>query len=223
MRNLTINILALTILSFLPLAVYGSVSKQLTEAGLEGDRDLLNWAYSAAFGTGYYTVGDDSVYILTTVPKVPVDWFEDYGLKATFRLPLTFGVQNLDLGEIGDVLDLDNLKTITFVPGIDFRYAVSEKWELRPYAHIGMGTERTYDERATIHYFGVNSWYQLPSIGTMNLHLFNGLQRFGQNPKHGPSDSFPSQHAVLFSTILEPQHCCRFYNYRALVCGMRDS
>jgi hypothetical protein len=166
----------------------GGAQTTLNDETLE---DLLHWSYSAAFGTGFYRVGDEKVFVFKVEPKIPLPWLADRGVDTTLKLPFTFGLQNFDLGEIGDILDLtNNLTMVTFVPGLIFKIPIKGSWELRPFAHYGMGALLSGDERATIHYFGVDSWVALPSIGDFEIHMFNGLQWFGQNPSSGSSDGF---------------------------------
>jgi len=160
----------------------------LRQEDLDG---LLHWAYSAAYGTGFYRIGEDKVFVAKVEAKIKLGWLQNQGVDTTLKLPVTFGLQNFDLGEVGDILDLvSSLKTVTFVPGLAFDLPIKGSWILKPYVHYGMGARLSGGERAQIHYFGINSWLELPSIGDFRLHLFNGLQWFGQNPNRGSSDGF---------------------------------
>jgi hypothetical protein len=173
------------------LALAGTTGRAQETIRQEQLDDLLHWAYSAAFGTGFYRVGQEKVFVLKVEPVIQLPWLANRGVDTTLRLPLTFGLQHFDLGEIGDIIDLtNNLQTVTFVPGLTFKIPIKGSWELRPYAHYGMGAQLSGDERAIIHYVGVNSWLALPSIGDLGIHMFNGLQWFGQNPTAGSSNGF---------------------------------
>ena len=173
------------------LALAGTAGRAQETIRQEQLEDLLHWAYSAAFGTGFYRVGEEKVFVLKVEPVIQLPWLANRGVDTTLRLPLTFGLQHFDLGEIGDIIDLtNNLQTVTFVPGLTFKIPIKGSWELRPYAHYGMGAQLSGDERAIIHYVGVNSWLALPSIGDLGIHMFNGLQWFGQNPTAGSSNGF---------------------------------
>lgn len=149
---------------------------------------LYHWAYSAAFGTGYYQVGEDQVYVIKVEPVIPLGLLKNKGVTTRLRLPITFGLQSINLADIGDLIS--DLRTVTFVPGVDFDIPVKGSWHLKPYAHYGYGTQLKGSESAQIYYFGVNSHLDLPSIGNFEIKMINGLQWFGQVPTHGSSDGF---------------------------------
>lgn len=149
---------------------------------------LYHWAYSAAFGTGFYRVGEDEAYVIKVEPVIPLGFLKDKGVTTRLRLPLTFGVQSLDLGAIGDLIS--DLRTVTFTPGLDLGIPVRGSWFLKPYVHYGYGTQLKNSESAQIYYFGINSHVGLPSIGGFEIKMINGLQWFGQVPDHGSSDGF---------------------------------
>lgn len=173
------------------LVLLASVRPLLAEPQVVTQRDvdsLYHWAYSAAFGTGYYQVGEDQVYVVKVEPVIPLGFLKNKGVTTRLRLPLTFGVQSLDLGAIGDLIS--DLRTVTFVPGVDFDIPIKGSWSLKPYAHYGYGAQLKNSESAQIYYFGVNSHVGLPSIGDFEIKMVNGLQWFGQVPDHGSSDGF---------------------------------
>ncbi len=149
---------------------------------------LYHWAYSAAFGTGYYRIGDEEGYVLKVEPVVPLGLLKNRGVSTRLRLPFTFGYQSFGLRDIPD--PISDLKTVTFVPGLDFDIPVKGSWVLKPYVHYGYGTQISGGESAQIYYFGINSYVDLPNLGDFEIKMINGLQWFGQVPNHGSSDSF---------------------------------
>ncbi|MEZ5277851.1 MAG: hypothetical protein R3F07_15830 [Opitutaceae bacterium] len=152
---------------------------------------LYHWAYSAAFGTGAYRVGEDEVFVLKVEPVIPLHFLQNRGVATRLRLPLTFGLQTIDLGDIGDIIDLsNNLQTVSFVPGMDFRIPIKGSWVLKPYVHYGYGWQMSGAESAQIYYFGLNSRVTLPALGDFRIDMINGLQWFGQVPDIARSDSF---------------------------------
>jgi hypothetical protein len=152
---------------------------------------LYHWAYSAAFGTGAYRVGEDEVFVLKVEPVIPLRFLQNRGVSTRLRLPLTFGLQTIDLGDLGDIVDLStNLQTVSFVPGIDFKIPIKGSWILKPYAHYGYGAQMSGAESAQIYFFGLNSRVALPTLGAFGIDMINGLQWFGQVPHNARSDSF---------------------------------
>jgi len=152
---------------------------------------IYHWAYSAAFGTGAYRVGDDEVYVIKVEPVLNLSWFANRGVTTKLRLPITFGLQSIDLKDIGDIIDLStNLKTMTFVPGLEFEIPMRGSWILKPFANYGYGHQLSGSGSAQIFYFGLNSQVALPSLGAMDIQMINGLHWFGQVPNRARSEIF---------------------------------
>lgn len=149
---------------------------------------LYHWAYSAAFGTGYYQIGNEEVYVLKIEPVIPLGLLSNQGVSTRLRFPFTLGYQAFGLDDLPD--PISDLKTLTIVPGVDFDIPVKGSWHLKPYAHVGYGTKIAGEQSALIYYFGLNSHVMLPSIGDFEIEMINGLQWFGHSPRYGSSDTF---------------------------------
>ncbi|HDN69022.1 MAG TPA: hypothetical protein ENG26_00415 [Gammaproteobacteria bacterium] len=144
-----------------------------------------HWAMGAFFGTGWYQVdANRTVYILRVPPsqtlrESSIDKNGKRSLGIEFQYPLTFGFHSLDA--LDDFLDFDNFATVSFTPGVHVDIPVTEKWHLRPYAHIGWGTETKSTDSAWIYYGGVRSRYRLGS-GNVDWSLLNAVNYAGYNP-----------------------------------------
>jgi hypothetical protein len=61
-----------------------------------------------------------------------------WGLRITF--PLSFGAHEVDAiidgGKVSDALN-----TLSVIPGVEFRVPVGERWLLKPFAELGIGSE----------------------------------------------------------------------------------
>ncbi|MEE4173748.1 MAG: hypothetical protein V2I57_05805 [Xanthomonadales bacterium] len=157
-----------------------------------GEGQDIHWAYSSFLGTGYYRVsGDRDVYIL----DMPFNWdwrapgtgengWRDVGIQ--FDFPLTVGVHRLDF--FGGTLDPENFGTLSFTPGVDLRYALSERWTLRGYAHAGGGLDLSEDERALIWDVGLRARYGFPA-GRVDWGALAEVFHAGYNPDTGPAGS----------------------------------
>ena len=108
----------------------------------------------AFFGTGWYQVdANRTVYIVRVPPsqtlrESSIDKNGKRSLGIELQYPLTFGLHQLD--DLDDFLDFDNFATVSFTPGVHVDIPVTEKWHLRPYAHIGWGTETESTDSAGI-------------------------------------------------------------------------
>lgn len=148
-----------------------------------GDKseDIINYAYSSWIGSGFYKVGDRTVYLL----RGPFSYTlreadsERWGLELVF--PATIGFHQFSGG-------LDNEATITFVPGIRFVYPVLENWWLKPFGQFGFGRDFSGSDIAWIYGAGIKS---LATFELKNLDLDFGtaFTWADQNQSGGGSDS----------------------------------
>ena len=175
---------ALLILFFLFLPVSSN--------GQDSEDIAVHWAYSAFLGTGWYKLdGNREVFVL----RVPPRWYfressiSDSGqrqLGIEFHFPLTFGMHKLD--EFEDFIDFDNIGTVSFNPGVEIEYPVTERWRLRAYGHLGWGTEIETSDTAWIFDVGVKSRYSFRN-GNLDWGLVNEVFYAGFDEKDQGSDS----------------------------------
>jgi hypothetical protein len=123
----------------------------------------VNWAYSAYFGTGAYSVDSgESVYVLSLRPgwwlrraELAESGERTIGLR--FRLPLTIGLHELESSDLGATLDLDNVGTLSAVPGLEIEIPINGRWSLKPVVYAGWGSEVDGDASAWMYWAGVRS------------------------------------------------------------------
>lgn len=172
--------------------------------------EQVHWASAAFFGTGWYQVDDNRKAFIFRIPPRQVvresGWDADGGRKPGIEIlyPVTLGVHQLD--EIPDFIEFDNYGTITFTPGVEVEVPVSERWYLRPNAHLGFGYERKSGEWAGIWYGGIKSRYLLGESATRRWSLLNALSYAGYKPEYKQRGQYGSAMAGLeFSLPLPGQ------------------
>lgn len=138
----------------------------LAQAGeADGGGDFVNWYYSAAFGTGVYRAGDQTV----TVFRLPFSRTlrsldqGQWGIK--LLLPVSVGYYDFDVREITDLVDIGGIGTLSILPGVEMQVPVTPLWILKPFAQLGAGGESSGDTRAWIYAAGIRSRYTLPQAG----------------------------------------------------------
>lgn len=153
----------------------------------EDPKDLYHWAYATVFGTGAYRIGESDLFAVRFNPKYSVATFNDDRFSLNLRLPVTLGLQTIDINEIATTPLSDQVATISFVPGLGLTLPVNPRWTLNPYFNYGWGTELQGESSAWIYYTGLNSRF-LTRFKTFDLILLNGIQWLGHNPDSGPED-----------------------------------
>jgi hypothetical protein len=130
--------------------------------------DLIHWAYGAYFGTGVYRVsGGEETYVLSVRPR----WgLRDAALDAQgrrtvgidLRFPAAIGAYKLDVADVAGTLSVDNVSTLSAVPGVEFDIPMSARWSLKPLAYVGWGTELDGDASAWVYWTGIKSRFLFP-------------------------------------------------------------
>lgn len=176
-------------------------------AGQE-EGNLFHWAYAPAFGTGVYRIADEQTYVLTFKPKIDLRKGVDHQITAKVTLPLSFGLQTLDLDELISEDLPDYMTTGSFVPGLELLVPVGRSWMVKPYANFGWGTNFKSDESAWIYFGGLKSRY-IFNWSKTEFGLLNELKWAGYNPNEGKQDTF-----ARFMIGLEAKHPLGSMTYR---------
>jgi len=122
--------------------------------------ELFNWYYAAAYGTGVYKIGDQTVGVLRASFAYRVREAGDgqWGIRLTF--PVTAALSEFDLTnfQLGHV----RVAGLSVLPGIEAEIPLAERWVLKPFANIGPGREFKHDSTAVIYSTGAATVYRLP-------------------------------------------------------------
>jgi len=162
------------------LAVCFSIAQSVALAA-EKSEDVINYAYSNWIGSGFYKVGDRSVYLL----RGPFSWTlreadsKKWGLELLF--PATIGFHDFSHGQ-------NNVATITFVPGVQLSYPILENWWLKPFGQFGVGRDFSGSDIAWIYGAGIKSLTTF-ELEDSELDFGAALTKAGQNQGGGGSDS----------------------------------
>lgn len=167
----------------------GPAHAQQTRA-VQDPQDLINWYYSATFGTGVYSAGDRTV----TVLQIPISRLlrEVDGRNSGLRLkvPVTLGFYDYQFDDVfvGDLPGA--VSTISVMPGLEWEVPLSSRWTLKPYFSAGIGQELSGHESALIYDFGLKSRYVLGEDKGVEFALVNIVTAAGYRPRGGPSQPF---------------------------------
>jgi len=178
----------------------------VVRVGLAADPAVpIPWAYSAYFGTGVYEVQNgDKAYIFQTTPdwtwrKASLDEQGQRTIGWQFKFPVALGVHDLDAHAIGATLSLENVSTLTVVPGVEADIPIGPRWSLRPFGAVGWGTELGSSPRtsAVVYWTGIKSRLTFPANG-FEWSLVNELTYSGYR-----DNAYSSSHVVPVLTAFE--------------------
>lgn len=155
----------------------------------------VHWAYSAYFGSGWYSVsGDRDVFVVRMTPRwtwsdasLDADGSRAVGLY--FKTPISVGLERFEFDDPLDAVNFDSVSYLSINPGIDIEVPINSVWSLRPYVSIGYGQAIDASESAWTYWAGVKSRLAFRS-GELNWRLLNQVGFVGYTPNKGPTDSF---------------------------------
>jgi hypothetical protein len=105
------------------------------------DGDLANHAYTNDVGFGGYSVGEETVSTIRLPIAHRMRSIEENDWGVRLKFPISFGVYNFDFPDIVDGISSDRLKTLAFVPGVEFEVPLNQRWTLEPYQDLGLGKD----------------------------------------------------------------------------------
>jgi hypothetical protein len=157
--------------------------------------ESVHWAYSSYFGTGWYEVNDErNVYVLRMTPRWDLreaNIAEDGARRIGYELSLaiTAGLDRFSLDDLPGVVEPDNLASLSVTPGISMTVPVTERWSLRPFAHIGWGKLLSGSSSAWAYWGGIKSRLEFQS-GKLEWALLNAITYVGSSPSDSFDDNF---------------------------------
>jgi hypothetical protein len=154
--------------------------KQLARAGDEPE-DTINYAYSSWIGSGFYKIGDRTVYLLRAPFSYTLRETDSKKWGVELLLPATVGFHDYSDGQ-------DNVGTITFVPGVRLVYPVLDNWWLKPFGQFGFGKDFSGSDIAWIYGAGIKSLATF-DLNSSELDFGTAFTWADQNQSGGGSDS----------------------------------
>jgi len=148
---------------------------QLLAHDLEEEIDRVNYAFAAYLGSGIYAASDGAVQVYSA----PFSWTlrppseGRPGIK--LKLPVTIGFYDFKALDLIEGQLPDDVATISFIPGVEFRYPLRENWALTPFIDLGAGIDVSGDKTTWIWSGGVESDV-LFARGQTDMTLGNNLQ-----------------------------------------------
>jgi hypothetical protein len=124
----------------------------------KSEAEQINFSFGNYLGTGFYASSGGEVFILriplstTLRPMTSNDsgWILNY--------PVTLGVANIEKIVDGERPDLDDVGTISLVPGIEYHYPVQYNWQLVPFFDLGIARDLANNVNIRVLGSGVKSF-----------------------------------------------------------------
>ena len=164
--------------------------------------ELTNFAFANYLGSGFYSSGNTKLFLfrvpfssdLTEVTR------EKAGLRLNYPVSLGVGIidDDRDFPEIAEVIDLNNLVTLSVMPGLEYVLPMTDIWALVPFVDLGIARDFANETTVGIGGIGAKSFVSL-EFDQSRLSIVNRLLFAEQeNLDSGANTNFAS-----FETGLE--------------------
>jgi hypothetical protein len=153
-------------------------------------QNLINWYYSATFGTGVYTSGDRTVSVLQVPYSHALKTVADDGTGLKFKVATTLGFYDYSFSNVtnGDIPS--SVSTLSVLPGLEWEYPLTPRWTVRPFWDVGYGQDLQGHESAWIYDFGLKSRFVFAQDRGVEFALANALVTAGYRSRGGPTNPF---------------------------------
>ena len=119
---------------------------------------VTNFAFASYLGTGFYSTSGQEVFVFQIPLKHTI--IEETEEQAGWRLnlPITMGFINFSEADLENPPELDDIGTLTFLPGIEYRKKMTRDWILIPFADYGFAREFSHTNNVLIIGLGIKSY-----------------------------------------------------------------
>lgn len=127
----------------------------------DGSFGLTSFAFSSYLGTGFYTTSGQNVFVLQMPFEHIIKEKTDSEAGWILNLPITIGFINFDSLKVEELPGVNDVGTITFLPGLEYQYPVTPDWTLIPFADYGFARELDATSNVLITGTGLKSYFDV--------------------------------------------------------------
>lgn len=120
---------------------------------------LTNFSFASYLGTGFYTTSGQEVFVLQLPFEHVIRARADTTAGIVLKLPITVGLINFDNVDVGNLPQLNDVATMTFLPGMEYRYPVTPDWTVIPFADYGFARDFNNSTNVLVTGIGIKSYY----------------------------------------------------------------
>jgi hypothetical protein len=146
--------------------------------------DLVDMSYihAAVLGTGTYAIRNLRVTMLKIPLSGTVRAATPDSAGWAWRAPLVLGYDDLSdvKSDIIERLLPDQLVTLSVMPGVEYIYPLSERWQVKPFLELGVGRDFSLKETFALTHLGVRSLTRLDPTPDWQMRIGLALRWAGE-------------------------------------------
>lgn len=127
----------------------------------DGSFGLTSFAFASYLGTGFYTTSGQNVFVLQMPFEHIIKQKTNDKAGWVLNLPVTIGFINFDSLKVEELPGVNDVGTITFLPGLEYQYPVMPNWTLIPFADYGFARELDSTSNVLITGTGIKSYFDV--------------------------------------------------------------
>lgn len=123
------------------------------------EQAVLNFGFATQLGSGIYSLSGRTLQVYRLPFGYDLPREDDAPLQVRLTLPLTIGFLDFEPYDVVDTGLPEQLDSFSFVPGVQFDYALNEHWALQPFAEAGIARDRNTEVDQRVYSLGLRSRY----------------------------------------------------------------
>lgn len=124
----------------------------------QSEVEQINFSFGNYLGTGFYASGGGEVFILRIPLTSTLRPMTSNNAGWILNYPVTLGVANIDRIVDGESPGLEDVGTVSLVPGIEYHYPVQYNWQLVPFFDLGIARDLANNVNIRVLGSGVKSF-----------------------------------------------------------------
>ena len=118
---------------------------------------VINFGFATQLGSGIYSVSGRTLQVYGLPFGYTFPAADESRLRVRLTLPVTIGLLDFEPLDVVDNGLPENLDTLSFVPGLEFRIRVRDGWQLEPFVEAGIARDRTSELDQQVYAFGLRN------------------------------------------------------------------
>lgn len=123
------------------------------------EQAVLNFGFATQLGSGIYSLSGRTLQVYRLPFGYDLPREDEAPLKVRLTLPLTIGFLDFEPQDVVDTGLPEQLDSLSFVPGVEFDYALTEHWAVQPFAEAGIARDRNTEVDQRVYSLGLRSRY----------------------------------------------------------------
>ncbi|MCP4769164.1 MAG: hypothetical protein GY875_23260 [Gammaproteobacteria bacterium] len=127
---------------------------------IESDIELTNFAFANYLGTGFYSSSNVEVFIVKLPFSTTLKEATETETGWVVHYPVSLGATNIkdSLFSVEDIPGLNDIGTVSVVPGLEYVYPMVSNWHLLPFVDFGIARDLSNGVDVRVRGAGVKSF-----------------------------------------------------------------